>query len=301
MRASLLPAILLFAPAAFADQQKELPLDESWAPLPPGANTRDVTPLPVQEPQVVPLTPAQEEQKKNNPPAVGLSKPPLGNWSAAPVQTQVVTAPVRQPVPEDWNDVSLSGGRALKPSDWAIGGYAGFPTFGAQVRRGIFDGFDLGLGFESFYGMMNEGQLNARYQLTSGDTELAVTLLGSYAQFVLKPQNDPVGARWITGHRNWNVAPGLSLSHRASNPHMPRLFLSAQAWIAIDTQPYQRNPLGGVPQGAVPGWNVPVRMGGELPISSASSFVVTLGFDIHGRPGDAVFMPVLTVGAVVGL
>ena len=47
-------------------------------------------------------------------------------------------------------------------------------------------------------------------------------------------------------------------------------------------------------------WNLPVRLGGEIPISPKSSFVVNLGFDIHGSGRDSVFMPVLSVGAAVG-
>ncbi|MFL5319351.1 MAG: hypothetical protein ACJ790_06810 [Myxococcaceae bacterium] len=299
MRALFFPVVLLCG-TAFAAPPKELPLDESWQQLPPGADVRDVTPLPEPEPQPKVLTPAQLEQQKNALPQISLPPPPIGlkiEPRAAEVSQRV--GPPKPPAPEDFNEVSLNGGKAI--NGWAVGAFAGFPTFGIQVRRSFFPKFDAGVGFESFYGMMNEGQVHARYQLLDGDVELAAQVMGSVTQFVLKPQNDPVGARWITGHRNWNVAPGLTLSRHPSSPHMPRLFVDVRALIAFDTQPFQKNPLGGVPQGLVVGWNVPVRAGGELPISPSSSFVVSLGFDIHGRNGDSPFMPVLTVGAVVGL
>ena len=305
MKRILATAVVLTSLAGFAAGGKELPLDENWSAIPSEANTDDVTPLPEQPPVEKPLTPAQLDAKSRTPATTGLSAPPVGVVSpaasavAAPVAT-TVTQPVPPPKPQDWNDVSLFGAKTLKPGQWAAGGFAGFPTFNVRVRYGLSDRFDLGIGYESFYGMMNEGQLQLRYLLTSGDTEVAVVLDGSAAHFVLKPQADPLGARWITGHRNWNVAPGIVLSKRPSTSTLPRLFLDVRALIAFDTQPFQRSPLGGVPPGVQVGWNVPVRLGGEIPISSNSSFVVDLGFDIHGRAGDAVFMPVLSVGAAVG-
>lgn len=299
MKRILTAALSLACLSALAEGPKELPLDESWSAIPEGADKSNVTPLPEEPRASKPLTPAQLEHKAKNPPPMGLSAPPIG-VTVLPTATPMVSRPIEPPKPEDWNDVSLFGAKTLKPGTWAIGGFAGFPTFNIRARYGLNERFDLGVGFESFYGMMNEAQLQARYLLTSGDVEVAAVVDGSYAQFVLRPQADPLGARFITGHRNWNVAPGIVLSKRPSTPTLPRLFLDTRALIAFDTQPYQANPLGGVPPGVVVGWNVPIRMGAEIPISALSSFVVNLGFDIHGRAGDAVFMPVLNVGAAVG-
>lgn len=303
----LLPfAFCLLPLAAFSGDAKELPLDESWSALPPNADTSSVTPLP-REPPPKPkaLTPAQLELQARTPAVTGLSSPPIGiapgvGAAAGNQSTTVRAVVIEPPKPEDWNDVSLYGGKALRPGSWAVGGFAGFPTFNLRGRYGLAGRFDVGVGFESFYGMMNDFQLQTRYQLTSGDVEVAAVLDGSFAHFVLKPQTDPVGARWITGRRNWNVAPGLVISKRASSPTLPRLFLDVRALITFDTQPFQQTPLGGVPTSVQVGWNVPVRMGGEIPVSPSASFVVDLGFDIHGRGDDSVFMPVLSVGAVVG-
>lgn len=300
----LAPITCLLSVIAFAAPPKELPLDESWSEIPADADTGNVTLVPEPAPKQKPLTPAQQDQKQKNPPPMGLSAPPVGVVSLPPSVANppvTVKAPVIEHKPEDWNDVSLFGAKTLKVGSWAVGGYAGFPTFNVQARYGLAEKFDLGVAFESFYGMMNEAQIRTRYQFIGGTgLELAGVLDGSFAQFVLKPQSDQYGARWITGRRNWNVAPGIVLSRRASSPLMPRLFLDARVLIAFDTQPFQRNPLGGVPPGVQVGWNVPVRMGAEIPISPSSSFVVDLGFDVHGRPGDSVFMPVLSVGAAVG-
>jgi hypothetical protein len=304
----LLPfAICLLPLVTLAAEVKELPLDESWSVIPETADPTKVVPVPVEPEKPKELTPAQLEQKARTPATTGLSAPPVGVASVPagavnqpPVAEVRTAAPVEPPKPEDWNDVSLYGAKALKRGTFAVGGFAGFPTLNVRGRYGVGDGLDVGIGFESFYGMMNEPQLQLRYQLTSGDVEVALAVDGSFAHFVLKPQADPVGARWITGHRNWNMATGFILSKRASAPTLPRLFLDVRALIAFDTQPYQRTPLGGVPSQVQLAWNVPVRMGGEIPISPRSSFVVDLGFDIHGRDGDSVFMPVLSVGAVVG-
>lgn len=298
-------ALCLFASVAAAGAVKELPLDEDWASLPPGANTQSVKPVEAPPLSLPKLTPAQLEHKARTPSAMGLAAPPIGVQSlplADANRPGVVAIGARpEPKPEDWNDVSLFGAKALKRGSFALGGYAGFPTVALRGRYGLTQRFDVGLGFESFYGMMNEAQVQGRFQFTDGDLELAAVLEGSFAHFVLQPQADLTGARWITGKRNWNVGPGVVVSRRAASPSLPRLFLTVRTLIAFDTQPFQPSPLGGVPASVQPAWNVPVRMGAEIPVSPRSSFVIDLGFDIHGRPGDSVFMPVLNVGAVVGL
>lgn len=298
-------ALCLSAFAAAAGAVKELPLDEDWAPIPPGANTQSVKPVEEPPASLPPLTPAQVEHKARTPSTMGLAAPPIGvlplPLADANPPGVVAMAPPPEPKPEDWNDVSLFGAKTLKRGSFALGGYAGFPTLALRARYGLTQRFDVGVGFESFYGMMNEGQVQGRFLFTGGDLEVAAVLDGSFAHFVLQPQADLTGARWITGKRNWNVGPGIVVSRRAASPSLPRLFLNVRTLIAFDTQPFQRLPLGGVPASVQPAWNVPVRMGAEIPVSPRSSFVIDLGFDIHGRPGDSVFMPVLNVGAVVGL
>ena len=96
--------------------------------------------------------------------------------------------------------------------------------------------------------------------------------------------------------------PGLIVSYQGDHPRAARLFIALQYMLTLDTEPYQRNPLGGVPASIQYGHNVLVRIGAEMPLSAKTSFVFLLGLDIHGRTdADAPVMPVCSVGLVTSI
>jgi hypothetical protein len=195
--------------------------------------------------------------------------------------------------------VSLFGGRVLEPGKLAASMLLGFPLASARISVGVVPRLDLGLGVDSLYGIMNEVRAYARFGLVEGDTaQLAFSVEGGHAFFLNAPSEEQFGARYFTGRRNWNVAPGLvgSLLLGART----RGFLDVRYLVAFDTQPFQQTPLGGAPDGVQVSGNFLFRGGLEVPFSEKTSYVVMVGGNIQGREEDAAFMPTVGVGVVTG-
>jgi hypothetical protein len=195
--------------------------------------------------------------------------------------------------------VSLFGGRVLDPGKLAATFMLGFPLASARLSLGVLPWLDLGLGADSLYGIMNEVRGYVRVGLVQGeDAHLAFSVEGGHAFFLSPPSQEQYGARYFTGRRNWNVAPGvvgsLQLGRKA------RGFLDLRYLIAFDTQPFQRDPLGGVPSGVQVGGNLLFRGGLEVALSERTSYVIIAGGNIQGRQEDAPFMPTVGVGVVTG-
>jgi hypothetical protein len=180
-----------------------------------------------------------------------------------------------------------------------MGAYLGFPVLGARAAVGVLPTLDVGLVYESFYGVMHDFRASARLQLLSaGRWDVAAVVEGGRTLFLLPPRAEERGARWLTGRRNWNVLPGVVVSLRGESPQSPRLFAELRYHLAIDTEPVQRDPLAGRGRALEFLHNVPVRAGAELPFSPATSLLVQLGFDVHTSPLDAAFMPAIGAGVV---
>jgi hypothetical protein len=199
--------------------------------------------------------------------------------------------------------VSLYAADALGRGHGAVGFSLGYPFLGARAAYGLLPTVDVGLSFQTVYGAVSDLRALARCQLTRGDTgwRLGALIDGGYAFFLQSAANEHQGIRWLTGLRNWNLAPGLVLSYQGAGPRAPRLFAEGRLQFAFDTEPVQRNPLGGVPAGVQVYSNVPLRLGAEFPWSEATSFLFTFGLDIHGNPDDAGAMPMIAVGLVTTL
>lgn len=214
-----------------------------------------------------------------------------------------LTAPPVDPTPvKKRNAVSLFGARPLGAGATALGVSIGFPLLRARVAHGLSDALDLGVGFDSFYGVMNEPRFFGRLLLKGSERfHLAAKLEAGWATFLQAPNAEGTGARWITGRRNYNLAPGLVFSFDGIAPRSARFFFDLSAHAAFDTQPYQSSPLEGIPSFVQVSVNVPIRGGVEVPLSEATSFLVDVGFDIHGRRDDSPFMPSLAVGLLTGL
>ncbi len=276
MRALLLPSLLavgLALPAA-AQAPSELPSanpppDESWLDYPgPEAEPPPVEALP---PPPQPPSPGRPQQPQVEAP-------------------RVLTSPSR---------VSLHGAKVLEPRQVAAGLMVGFPLASARVAMGVLPRLDMSVGVDSLYGIMTEVRGSLRFGLVEGEEgHLALSVEGGHAFFLNAPSQEEQGARFFTGRRNWNVAPGLIGSlgvGRAS-----RGFVDLRYMVSFDTQPFQRVPLGGAPRGVQVSGNFLFRAGVEVPYSEKTAYVVTVGANIHGRAEDASFMPVVGVGVITG-
>lgn len=255
--------------------------EQEWAPF-PGSDASQ-TPAPTSElpppppPPVVPPRPL----------------PPSSTYEAPPT-------PPREP-PHGPNTVSMMGGRTLGDLNAGVVLSVGFPLVSARVALGLSERFDVGVGFDTFYGIMNEPRVFTRIQVAGGErVHLAAKFEAGWATFIQPPNAEGNGARWLTGRRNYNLVPGLVLSFEGANPSSARFFFELSYLVAFDTQPFQSTPLEGVPDGMEISGNIPVRGGVEVPISARSSFLVHLGFDLHGRSDDSAFMPHVAVGLVTG-
>lgn len=260
---------------AFAQQ----PPDDEWGNFPPDASTPLPAP-PVSPALVTPLLPP--------PPVVGTA--PRAGLGAA------------TRAPEEPNTVSMFGGPTL--GQWKRGQtvYLGFPLLGLKLGIGLLDRLDFMLGFETFYGVMNEFHTGFKVGLVHGDNwSVAASVEGMLALFGQRASKEVRGPRWITGHRNFGVSPGLTISYQGDSPRAARLFLDLRYLVAFDTEPFAKNPLNGVPPGLVIGHNVLIHFGAEMPLSVRTSFVFLLGLDVHGRSDDAVIMPVASLGLVTGI
>jgi hypothetical protein len=233
------------------------------------------------------------------PPALE-TPPPASPERGAPMSTPPAfgrAAPLAE-----FNRVSLYGAPTLGTMNRGLGAYLGFPLLGARVAIGASPFLDLGAGFDSFYGSMNELRLFGKYLIRDERSwTISVTLEGGAAMFAQKPEAEGHGPRWLTGRRNFNVECGAVMSYRGASVQSARLFLDVRYHLAIDTQPYAQTPLGGIPPTFQLGHNLPVRMGAEMPFSPRASFLFVFGFEIHGRTLDSRFMPVVGVGLVTGI
>ena len=279
MRSALL-GVLLLSMAAYAQSKNP---DEEWGNFPPGgAQPAPPAPPPVPESQGTP------------PPPVATTPPPAAPSGAG------VSGVMRKA--EEPNRVSMFGAPTLK--QWGRGqtAYLGFPVLGVRLGIGLLDWLDFGVGFESFYGVMNEPIGFFRVGLVqSGHWTLAASLEGGWAWFGQKAQNEVHGPRWLTGRRNGNVSPGLVVSYQGDHPRAARLFLEARYLLTFDTEPFARDPLNGVPPSLIVGHNAMVHVGAEMPLSARTSFVFLLGLEGHFRDDDAPVMPVCSLGLVTGL
>ncbi|WP_224366141.1 hypothetical protein [Hyalangium versicolor] len=274
MRAFLLPSLLVLGlglPAlaqAPSEPAAAAAPDESWLSY-PGPEA----PAPPPDPRPVRSVPSQ--------------------FSRRDVEARVPAEPLKP------NRVSLYGGRLLEPGKLGAGAMLGFPLASVRLSVGLLPWLDAGLGADSLYGIMNEVRGYVRLGILSGEeAHLAFSIEGGHAFFLNSPSEEQYGARYFTGRRNWNVAPGFVGSVLLGK--RSRGFLDVRYLLAFDTQPYQENPLGGVPDGVQMGGNLLFRGGLEVPFSERTSYLVMVGGNIQGRDEDASFMPVVGIGVVTG-
>ncbi|TSC33744.1 hypothetical protein [Corallococcus sp. Z5C101001] len=269
-------------PEADASQGQEPPAgDEGWDAF-PGASAPVDTPLPA-TPRDAPPRPSGEAPPLGEP-------PPPARRGRPPRPPRPLLTP---------NRYGLYGGRSLGAGHLGVGMELGFPFVSARGVYGVLERLDLGLGVDTVYGLMTEVRASARLTLLDGqNASLAFVTDGGHAFFLRPPDTEEHGARYLSGRRDWNVAPGLVGSFQGSSPRAWRPYLDVRCLLAFDTHPVLRDPLGGVP----PSWeldvSVLVRVGAEFPVGEKTSYAVSFGGDFRDRPGEAEFMPTLSVGVV---
>lgn len=244
--------------------------DEEWGGFPADPNEKPPPPPPAPDPRLPPPPPR---------PGVGLMR-----------------------APDEPNTVSVFGAPTL--GQWKRGQaiFLGFPLLGVKLAIGLLDRLDFFIGFESFYGVMNEFSGGFKVGLYKGSNwSIAASVEGMLALFGQRASKEVRGPRWITAHRNYGASPGVLVSYQGDSPRAARLFVDARYLLTFDTEPFAKDPLNGVPPNLVLGHNVLVHFGAEMPLSARTSFVFMLGLDIHGRSDDAIVMPVASLGLVTGL
>jgi hypothetical protein len=260
--------------------------DDEWGDFPPNPGA---APKPAPAP-----APAPAEVAPSNRP---LEAPPEAANAAPRAGLGLATRP-----PDEPNTVSMFGGPTL--GQWKRGQaiFLGFPLLGVKLSIGLLDRLDFSIGFESFYGVMNEFHSGFKVGILRGSNwSMAATVEGMLALFGQRASKEVRGPRWITGHRNYGVSPGVIVSYQGDSPRAARLFLDARYLVTFDTEPFAKDPLNGVPPALIVGHNVLIHFGAEMPLSVRTSFVFLLGLDIHGRSDDAIMMPVASLGLVTGI
>jgi hypothetical protein len=280
MTRALAGLLFVLATASLAQARPE----EEWGGYPGTPAGAPSTTLPSSEPTAPP--PPPDGQPPPPPPVV----PPR-----APKAVQRRPVPPPQPP----NTVSMVGAPTLGPFERGEALLVGFPFISLRFSLGLGDRVDLGVGFDTYYLAMNEPLVTTRVLLGRTQTwSFAATLEVGYAFFGVRASRETRGARWLTGRRNINVSPAFIASYQGTRPRAARLFFEARYLLSLDTEPFAVDPLGGVPPALAAGHNFGLRGGAELPLSPKTSFVFTLGLDVHGRVDDAPVMPNVAVGVV---
>lgn len=281
-------ACALLSSAAFA----QAPEDE-WGGAPTSTTQPQPPPVPPPAPAPVPVPVAPPTPVYTPTPYV----PPAGTGLRPRAD---VIARVRPP--EERNEVSMTGATSLGAGKRGQMVMLGFPLINLRALFGLTERFDLGIGFDTYYFLMNEPRVVARLNIAKSENwAFAASLEGGYAFFTQRASRENRGARWLTGRRNINISPALIVSYQASSARAARLFLELRYTLGLDTEPYATDPLVGVPPAIVPGHNVGLMGGAELPLSAKTSFVFSFGFTVHGRADDSVLMPGISLGLVTSL
>ncbi|RKH05431.1 MULTISPECIES: hypothetical protein, partial [unclassified Corallococcus] len=204
--------------------------------------------------------------------------------------------------PQAPNRYGLYGGRSLGSGHLGVGMELGYPFVSARGLYGVLPALDLGLGVDSVYGLMTEIRAGARFTLLDGaNGSLALVVDGGRAFFLRPPDTEQKGARYLSGRRDWNVAPGVVASFQGDGPRSVRPYMDLRCLLAFDLDPIQSSPLSGLP----PAWKVDasilLRLGAEFPVGEKTSYAVSVGGDFRSRSTDAEFMPTLSIGVVSAL
>jgi len=261
------------------------PPDSEWTGLPGEQQAQPPAPEPSASP---PAPPA---------PARPLPMPPTIEEPLSPSASLPLT-----PRPEKPNLTSVYGAAALGSWRRAAAVSLGFPVLQVRALMGLGGNLDVGVEYDTLYGLMHDVRASARWMLWNGET-MSLGLVGDAgpAFYSRTPQQDSKGARWLTGRRNVNATGGMVLSVHGPAPRASRFFLSARCLLSMDTEPVQGEPLGGTPPPVVFAPNLLTELGLEAPVSEWVSLAFRVGLDLHGRQEDSLVMVTGSAGVVTAL
>lgn len=281
---ALLAAVLLAGGAWAQDPEDEWGGYQSVLPPPAPAPT-----LPGPPPLPPPVVPGPQRYAPALPPS---SSQPLRPRPEILSRVRLVEAR---------NQASM-GAPSLGAGNRAQSLTVGFPFISLRLLFGLGDRFDLGVGYDTSYFLSHEPRAVFRLGVLRGESwSLTAALEGGYAFFLQRASRESQGPRFLTGRRNINLSPSLTVAYQGSAPRAARIIFSAYYLLALDTEPYATDPLVGVPPAVVAGHNGGVRGGAELPLSPRTSFTFSFGMDFHGRVDDTPVLPSAAVGLVTSL
>jgi hypothetical protein len=263
-------------------------------PAPPPPQETEWTGLPGESTSPVPA-PA-EDAAAPRAPAHSLPMPPT---IEEPLSGPSMPLTIR---PERPNLASLHGASPLGPGKRAVSVALGFPLLAARGMMGVTPTLDLGVEYDTLYGMMHDVRAAVRWMVWKSEG-VALGVVGDAGPaFYARPAgSDFHGARWLTGRRDVNATGGLVLSIQGASPRASRFFMGARCLVALDLAPLQADPLGGVPPPVLVTPNLLTEVGLEAPVSEWVSLVFRVGLDIHGRSDDSQVMVTGSAGVVTAL
>lgn len=278
MKPRLAPVFALAALVAGA-ALAQAPEDE-WQPYAPVA-----PPAPVPAP-VVPAPPVYEP-------------PGYSPYPAVTPRPEVINR--AQPKLER-NDITGFGANALGHGRRMQSVTLGFPLIEVKALFGIGSRVDLGLGYDTFYFLMHQPKAVLRVNfIDTGTVAFGAQFEGGYAFFLQRAAQEARGSRYITARRNVNLQPSLNLSIQGRRPRSARAFFNVHYLLTLDHEGYATGPLSGLPPDVIVGHNGGVTGGAELPLSRFTSFMFSLGLDIHGRDVDTRVLPSIALGLVTSI
>jgi hypothetical protein len=204
------------------------------------------------------------------PPAPSVAPSPAPSLPMPPTIEEPFSGP-RLPLAarsEPPNLVSLHGAAPLGPWKRAGAVSLGFPLLSARILMGVTPKLDVGVEYDTLYGLMHDVRASARWSLVTGDN-LSFGLVGDAgpAFYTRRPGFDFHGARWLTGRRDYNASAGVVLSVQGSSPRASRFFVAGRCLLAMDMDPLQTEPLGGTPPPVLFSANLLSEVGLEAPVS----------------------------------
>jgi hypothetical protein len=270
--------------------------DEEWESLP--ASQPAPAPSTVPAPPPLPSPPQPDEADGWTPPplpppAIRPARQPGIEIRRAP-QLRRLPPPVLEP-----NRVSVWGAAPMGAGRVGLAVSAGFPWVAARGLVGVSDAVDLGLQVESHYGLYTEGRAVARAAVVRAQgIWFSLQLEGGAAWIPVRARDEDRGPRFLTGRRNFNLSPGLALGFQRPLPMSTRVSVELRYGLGFDIEPLARSPLSGVPSPLALVHSARLRGYVDVPLSTVSCLVVTLGLSSSFDAYDAPLVPEVLVGFV---
>ena len=253
---------------------------ESASPVPEAPAAAPAAPAPPVAPAPAPILPM--------PPTI---EEPLGN--------QLPLSPRQEPP----NLISLYGAAPLGPWHRAGAVALGFPLLSARLLMGVTPKLDVGVEYDTLYGLMHDVRAAGRWSLLAGDNLSLGVVADARARRSTRGRraSTSTGRGGSPGGGTTTRPEGWCCRCRGLRPGRSRFFLSARCLLAMDTAPLQSEPLGGTPPPVLVSANLVTEVGLEAPVSEWVALAFRVGLDLHGRSDDSLVMVTGSAGVVTAL